>query len=1369
MVYKRRNTVFRITALFMSLIMLITVSPIISLASSNFSGYSIFKAQGNNDFAEYLADALSKGENRIGLGIHIQNVSNVEITSALKSIEGRRVKAKKKKMYLSKPTPRIIGSKNQNPEKRTFVFKEGSDIRVWTVKFDDPNLELIIQPNAKVVFEECIFSNTIKNYGEVTFKRRCKFETGKIENYGKVFYANNQTQRPENIAQQADAKLKCEAFSKKFTVGQAVNETVIIKTLDNKNTSIEEIGFLNGDNQLIQEFNGVKLELENNQCKMSGTPEFALKYRVQATVIPEGETERIKEVLSFDVEKLYEDKDNAYCVIEENKKDGDDFKDYFNEAVRKNFTRIKLGRNIKNVGEVNITKPVKYIEGANTERKNGKIYISGATYRAIGEKDSSSKGKIVFKSDVKVDVYGIYFQNKDVEVIIEQGADVGFERCHFSNTITNYGEAYFKKCEFKTNEIANYGYAKYKKMNEPKNIAQDIDYKLVSDTFSKDFTVGKEIDEKIAVVTNKNKSVSIEKIGFLKELSSEETLTKISGMKIEEKDRVYSLKGKPVKEGKYYVKITALPNGGGKSISTVFTLYVKEADILGNEYCVMPDKIKNPDDFKAYLEEAEGFDSTCIRLGRDITKVSEANISSKLVLIEGNSIKKKGSQLYLSGATPRSIGSKENNEKGKIVFPKDATIAVKGINFDSENVDIVIEEGADVWFNRCSFAHTPTNYGKAHFRKCEFKTGQIADYGKASYEKTKKPTNIAEAKTKLVCTSFDKKFKVNKYFEEELKVTTDKNERVNINKVEFLKDDNTTTSYLNGLSIQGYSGSWFISGKAGVAGAYKVKIAATVPTGEKVEQVFILTVEPADIPVPEFEIDSSALEDNELKGEEEKALDKKVLKLSGKDADKAEFKEVEVYDISGYSPIKVEDVKDGLGLLLTVADNKKTVDIEGTPTAKLAKGKYKITVKATAQGLDNPKTLDIKLNIKAKPEELRLISDISEKVLRVNERIENGGFYIKDSLSNQVTIKEIKFLVGADKMESVDGITLQNDNGALLLIGTPEKEGAYRIYVEAESNDGKSLKAEFTFNVQAALPNLDDVVLVSDLSGRIFEQNKKITNESFEVKDSRGYYVEVKSLKFASNNEPALDGMYLLEQEGLLAITGTPNKAGEYIVKIVAKTREDKELTGDIKFEVKQEEAPVNPGEQPKPEPNPNSNPNPEPEFVPPVSAPDTSYDNNVFIAPLPVEEVKTADTATEINDTQTPLSSVKTRLVKPSNIEAKIGDKRIKVSYGNEIKTITSDVPIFMKGSTPMLPLRAVAEAAGFDVTWNKGRKVILKKGNNKVVIYLKTDMMYIGDDEVGIKINPIIKERRVFLPVTEITKALMMKTSDFKIIQVK
>ena len=97
MVYKRRNTVLRITALFMSLIMLITVSPIISLASSDFSGYSIFKAQGNNDFAEYLADALGKGERNIGLGIDIQNVSNVEITSALKSMRGEELRQKRKK------------------------------------------------------------------------------------------------------------------------------------------------------------------------------------------------------------------------------------------------------------------------------------------------------------------------------------------------------------------------------------------------------------------------------------------------------------------------------------------------------------------------------------------------------------------------------------------------------------------------------------------------------------------------------------------------------------------------------------------------------------------------------------------------------------------------------------------------------------------------------------------------------------------------------------------------------------------------------------------------------------------------------------------------------------------------------------------------------------------------------------------------------------------------------------------------------------------------------------------------------------------------------------------------------------------------
>lgn len=1355
MMYKGKTGAFRMIALVMSFIMLITASPIISLAGSkNFSGYSIIKEKGNDDFVEYLADALSKGERRIGLGKTVKNISaDVEITSALESLEGRKVKIKKKKIYLSKPTPRILGAENQNSKKRKIVFKEGTDIYVGGIDFNDSNVELIIEHNAKVEFETCSFSNTITNYGDVIFRRRCKFKTGKIANYGKIAYKGDQRERPENIAQQTGTKLKCDVFSKKFTVGQEINEKILIKTSDNKNTVIKKIGFLNGDNQITEEFKGVQLSLENDSCTMSGKPSFAGSFRVEVMVVPEGETEEIKEVLTFHVEKLYEDEDNAYCVIEENAKDGDDFKDYLNEAVEKKFQYIKLGKNIKNVSEANITQPVRYIEGAGIGRKEGKIYITGATYRAIGEKDSISKGKIVFKRGAKVDVYGIYFQNKDVEVMIEDGADVYFDRCSFSNTITNYGESYFKKCEFKTGEILDYGRSGYKKTNRPRNIAQDTDYRLISDTFSKSFEVEKEINEKIEVLTNKKKAVSIQKIGFLKEVSSDELLPKISGMKIEEKEGSYVLKGKPVTAGEYYIKITALPEGSEKSISTIFAMRVKEADILSNEYCIMHDMIKEPDDFKAYLAEAETLNSTSIRLGRDITKVSEARISPKVVLIEGNSIKHKGNQLYLSGATPRSIGTKENKEKGKIIFPKGASMAVKGIHFDSENVDVVIEEGADIYFSRCSFAHTPTNYGTAYFRKSEFKTGEIADYGTATYEKTKQPENIAQVKPKLVCSLFDKKFKVNKRFEETVEVKTDKNERVRIKEIAFLKEDNTTTSYLNGLSIMSYYTST-ISGTAKVAGEYKVKIVATTLEGKTVEQIFILIVEPADIPAPKFEIDSSALENNELKGEEDKALEKKTLGFIGEDKEKAEFTAAEVYNLSGYSPVKVEDVQESLGLILAVAEDKKTVSIEGTPTAKLAKGKYKITVKAIAPGLDTPKILDVKLNITAKSEELRLVSDISQKTLRVNEKIENGSFYVKDSMDNSVTIKEIKFVVGEDKTDTVDGISLKNENGALALEGTPVKEGDYRVYVKAESKDGQSLETVFIFKVQAALPNLDDVTLVSDLSGRIFELNKKITNEGFGVKDSRGYHVEVKSLKFASNDETALDGMYIQEMDGLFAISGKPDKIGKYVIKVVAETIENQELTGEIEFEVKDEETPIVESQEPSSEPTPNT--------------PSENDYGVIFIEPLPIEGFKT----TEIADTDTPLSAGNKQVVrlKPTYIEVKIGAKKIKAKFGDEIKTAKVDVPAFIENDKVMLPVRAVATMAGFDVVWDKKeRKVTLKNGENIVVISLKTGMMYINNDETGIKINPVNKKRRTFLPIKELSKALMMEIDDFRITQVK
>lgn len=270
---------------------------------------------------------------------------------------------------------------------------------------------------------------------------------------------------------------------------------------------------------------------------------------------------------------------------------------------------------------------------------------------------------------------------------------------------------------------------------------------LKCDVFGKKFTVEQEFEEKVEVVTNNNTPVSIQEIGFLENLSSKELLPKIASMKIEGAEGTYILKGKPVTAGEYHIKITGLPNGSDKPVSTVFKMVVDKAEISDKEY-VTSENIKTSDDFKEYVEEAKKLNSNHIRVGKDIKTVSEVNIDSSINQIDGSVVENVGGKLYLTGATPRVIGIKENKEAGKIVFKKGAKIKVLGIHFDSENVDVVIEKGADVYFNRCSFAHTPTNYGTAYFRKSEFKTGKVADYGTATYEKTETPENIAKKETK---------------------------------------------------------------------------------------------------------------------------------------------------------------------------------------------------------------------------------------------------------------------------------------------------------------------------------------------------------------------------------------------------------------------------------------------------------------------------------------------------------------------------------------------------------------------------------------------------------------------------------------------
>lgn len=1043
--------------------------------------------------------------------------------------------------------------------------------------------------------------------------------------------------------------------------------------------------------------------------------------------------------------------DNQYKILEGDEKANDDFADYLTEALSKGKNNIKIGRNIKNISDIVFAPASKIdIKGYKTKKgKKGKIYLTRPTQRVIGTQENQNKRKILFQKDSNVYIGGVDFKDMNAELILEEGADVVFEACTFSNTITNYGKVKFKrKCEFQTGEIIDYGQADYSNNNKPrpKNVANLSEIKLICDSLSNGFSVGRDTIRYLNMFTNKNEKAEITELGFIKSDTDTELLTEMAGFRIDKKSNGWYLEGAPVSSGEYLLKITAVPEQETLPISTIFTLSVSDAEMPKNTYCITDDNIKANDDFKDYLNEAISTKAKYIRLGRDVKGLSDANIDSSIKLIEGDKITKKNEKLYISGATLRALGSEDNSDSGSLVFKKGSDVKVFGIDFASKKIDIVIEEGAQVSFDGCSFAGTPKNYGKSQFKRSEFKTGKIENYGEANYENMNEPENVAvQNTTQLICPVFDKKFTVNKSIEEELKVTTDKNERVQIKEAMFVKDNNETTSYLDGLSIINYY-SVMLSGTPKKAGDYKVRIKASF-NSQELEKIFVLKVEPSAIPEAEFEIDTSALTGDVLQGSEGQALDKKLIKLSGKDKDKATFTSIKVRDLTNSK--NVNNPESDLGLIIAPSSDKKEITIEGTPTPMLAKGRYQIVIEAVAEGT-KPKNKEIGIKIEPKQQELTLVSNLFEKMFREGEKIENGILHITDSLGERVTVKEAKFIINGVESDEHNGMkTVIDSNGILSINGTPEKEGVYKLLVKAENTSDRLIETVFDLTVNPKLPDLSTVSLVSNLSGRSFELNKTITDNNLIIKDSRGFFVEVSKLNFLKDGQEmtSLDGMYLREMEGFFAITGTPEKVGKYTVKVMAELKEKIEKEGIFEFEVKDYSL-GNQESKPETENSQSS---------------ESETNGYVFIPPVTDTTVSEA----HIDDAKASLTAVTTTATKPERIELKIGSGKIKIqNKGFDEKELSANVAVFKKGDKVMLPLRSMTNALGFNVSWSqKERKVTLERNDSTIILYLKSDTVYINGKKSDIKIHHISKKRRVFLPLDELAKLLNVEKDTFVI----
>jgi Copper amine oxidase N-terminal domain len=114
-----------------------------------------------------------------------------------------------------------------------------------------------------------------------------------------------------------------------------------------------------------------------------------------------------------------------------------------------------------------------------------------------------------------------------------------------------------------------------------------------------------------------------------------------------------------------------------------------------------------------------------------------------------------------------------------------------------------------------------------------------------------------------------------------------------------------------------------------------------------------------------------------------------------------------------------------------------------------------------------------------------------------------------------------------------------------------------------------------------------------------------------------------------------------------------------------------------------------------------------------------------------------------------------------PSCEEAKKNRVLVRVN-GKYLQTVfgTGADPFIENGRT-MIPLKALADAFGFEVNWEQSeQKITLKKDNKIIVMYIgKSDMLVDGKKVLLEEAVPMIKNKLTFLPVRQLAEILGVK----------
>ncbi|MDO5725649.1 MAG: Ig-like domain-containing protein, partial [Tissierellia bacterium] len=115
------------------------------------------------------------------------------------------------------------------------------------------------------------------------------------------------------------------------------------------------------------------------------------------------------------------------------------------------------------------------------------------------------------------------------------------------------------------------------------------------------------------------------------------------------------------------------------------------------------------------------------------------------------------------------------------------------------------------------------------------------------------------------------------------------------------------------------------------------------------------------------------------------------------------------------------------------------------------------------------------------------------------------------------------------------------------------------------------------------------------------------------------------------------------------------------------------------------------------------------------------------------------------------------------NTIKLTIGDKAMSKKHGNTTDIIRMDAVPFIKDGRTMVPIRYVAEALGYNVKWNQAkREATLENGKHTVVIPVKTKFIVVDGAWFEADVNPVLKDDRTYLSISNVCKALGMREGE-------